>query len=70
MRPRAEKAQDVPSFGPKFLQPKSQLGLALQRFALGIAASPPVRTLVTKVLGTGRDDPPLPDYASVDRAAA
>lgn len=61
IKPYVEKAQKVPSWGPKVLQPQTELGIALQHAGLALFAAPGVRKLTAKMIGTGDDLPDLPN---------
>jgi 2-polyprenyl-6-methoxyphenol hydroxylase-like FAD-dependent oxidoreductase len=62
MRPFVEKAQDVPKSAPKFLQPQSRFGVALQHVVLRVADLPLVKNSLSKIMGSKADDFELPDY--------
>ncbi len=62
MRPFVDKAQDVPAWGPKALQPQSRLGIGVQHALLKVAASPALRPLMRRFASTGDDLPALPEY--------
>lgn len=66
MRPIAEKGQDYPKFGPRFLQPSTRFGIMVQHAVLRAAASTPVRALTSRFFAGGDDRPSLPDYGSLD----
>ncbi len=65
MRPFVEKAQDVPKSAPKFLQPQSRFGVALQHVVLRVAGLPLVKKGLSKVMGSKADDFELPDYEPI-----
>jgi 2-polyprenyl-6-methoxyphenol hydroxylase-like FAD-dependent oxidoreductase len=62
MRPYVEEGQDVSKLGPRIASPQSQLGIALQRAALHVAAAPGVRQVVSKLAAPPTDAIELPDY--------
>jgi 2-polyprenyl-6-methoxyphenol hydroxylase-like FAD-dependent oxidoreductase len=62
MRPFVEKAQDVPKSAPKFLQPQSRFGVALQHIVLRVADLALVKKSLSKVMGSQADDFELPNY--------
>lgn len=62
MRPFADKAQDVPSWGPKALQPQTRFGIGVQHAVLKLISSPGVRAVTSRFAPTGNDLPPLPSY--------
>lgn len=62
MRPFVEKAQDVPKSAPKFLQPQSRYGVALQHVVLRVADLPLVKKSLSKIMGSKADDFELPNY--------
>lgn len=62
MRPFAETAQDVPSWGPKALQPQTRFGIRVQHAVLKLIAAPGIRALASRFAPTGDALPPLPDY--------
>ncbi|WP_245281501.1 FAD-dependent monooxygenase [Rhizobium sp. AAP43] len=63
MRPDVEKGQNVPKAGPKFLQPQTRFGVALQHAVLKVAALPGIKPLLAKAIASRSDDVELPDYA-------
>lgn len=62
MRPYVEQGQDVPKIGPRMAEPRTRLGIALQRAVLGVAAAPGIRSLTTRLLSPPADAIDLPDY--------
>lgn len=62
MRPFVDKAQDIPSWGPKALQPQSRAGIGIQHALLKVAASPAVRPLIARFASGGSGLPELPAY--------
>lgn len=65
MQPFVEKAQKVPSWGPKVLQPQTRFGIAVQRAGLALFTAPGVRKLTAAMASSGDDLPDLPDYPSL-----
>lgn len=64
MRPYVEKAQNVPGFAPRIGQPKSRIGILLQRTALRIASTKAFQRIGGALLKTSADKIDLPDYGS------
>lgn len=62
MRPFVEKAQDVPKSAPKFLQPQSRFGVALQHIVLRVADLALVKKSLSKIISSKSDDFELPNY--------
>lgn len=65
MRPMVEKAQDIPSIGPKLMNPHSRLGLALLHGALGVVTAPGIRDLAAGLFSRDLPEPDLARYRAV-----
>ncbi|WP_028886738.1 FAD-dependent monooxygenase [Teredinibacter turnerae] len=62
MRPYVEQSQKVPKSGPKFLQPQTRFGIALEHFMLNLATKPGLRTLIKKVTSPNDEKVHLKNY--------
>ena len=62
MRPYVDQAQDVSTLGPRFAQPMTRTGIALQHVALRLAAHPRARQLSGKLFQPPAERINLPDY--------
>lgn len=62
-------AQGIPKIAPVFLQPRSRVGVALQRVALGVAASSFVRRLSRGVSDKPNRTSDLPAYPALETVA-
>lgn len=69
MRPIVQTAQDVPSWGPKALQPQTRFGIGVQHAVLKLIAAPGVRVVTSRFAPTGDDLPTLPDYPELTSSA-
>lgn len=65
MRPFIDKAQDVPGWGPKALQPHTRLGIGVRHAVLKLITSPGVRSLTQRFAPSGADLPELPEYTAL-----
>lgn len=62
MRPYAEEGQDVPKLAPRLANPQTQVGIAVQRAVLRVAAAPGIRQVVGKLANPSANEVELPDY--------
>ena len=65
MRPMVEAAQDIPSVGPKLMNPHTRLGLALLHGALGVVTAPGIRSLAAGLFSRDLPEPDLTRYRAV-----
>lgn len=65
MRPFADKGQDVPKSAPKFLQPQTRFGVALQHVVLRIAGTGPVKAALAKIMASKAETFELPEYDDI-----
>lgn len=62
MRPFVKKAQSLPRFVPRLLNPHSDIGIAALHGALRLATKPAIRNLAAKVFTRKSSEPQLPGY--------
>lgn len=64
LRPYVEKAQNLPKSIARMGQPKSKLGISLQRLVLKIGSTPAMSWMTGKLFSPPADKIDLPDYGS------
>lgn len=70
VRPYVAKAQNIPTFAPRFGQPRTRWGIAVQRTVLKFLSLRPVSAIGAKFLLPPADAIDLPDYAFQGEPAA
>jgi len=63
MRPPVDRAQKVPSLGPRIAQPSTRIGIALQHALINAITSRPARAIGRRLLSPSEEATGLPAYA-------